>query len=253
MVALSGFTVYITYGLESNQSFSQIANQEDLGYSNAIHCNYIQSLYIDVVNNKNLQFFFSKNSFPFLSGHDILTGTGFTANKIYAIIQYIDRSKYSNEKDIKPISTEWRKYDVTDQIVGYVTNATITSDDIVNTTFNVDINKYKIMPIYDISYLNYPNVLNSDNKLSFGEEQIFFGNVSTKIQAIAYSSDMIITLPLNNFNTTTNSTWDNVSPVQISEIGIYDDIGNLVAIGKLNNPISKDNTISRSFVFGIDF
>jgi len=44
-----------------------------------------------------------------------------------------------------------------------------------------------------------------------------------------------------------------VSSVAISEVGIYDENKNLVAVGKLNNPIIKDSTISRTISFAIDF
>jgi len=89
--------------------------------------------------------------------------------------------------------------------------------------------------------------------LSFGDETYFFGVVETEIKADVYTTDISINLPLNEFNTSTNSTWDGNSKVYISEIGIYDSDKNLVAIGKLNNPVPKDSTISRTIVFAIDF
>jgi len=58
---------------------------------------------------------------------------------------------------------------------------------------------------------------------------------------------------LNQFNSTTNLTWDGVSKVAISEIGIYDADKNLVAVGKLNDPIDKDSSIARTILFAIDF
>jgi len=58
---------------------------------------------------------------------------------------------------------------------------------------------------------------------------------------------------LSEFNSTTNPTWDGISSVAISEIGIYDEDKNLVAIGKLNNPIIKDSSITRTISFAIDF
>jgi len=201
-----------------------------------------------------LNFYFKSNDFPFLAGQNISGGTGWTVKKIYALIQYVNNDDFDNSNDIKPSPDKWKKYNVTNQINGYVTNQTLSKDDITLVTFNINFNIYDSMPIYDLSYINYPtNQPIDNNKLCFGEEQIFFGNVKTDISATAYTSDIIITLPLNKFNSTTNKTWDNVSPVLISEVGIYDDLGNLVAIGKFNTPISKDNTISRTIVFGLDF
>ena len=59
--------------------------------------------------------------------------------------------------------------------------------------------------------------------------------------------------PLNEFNSTSNPTWDGLETVYISEIGIYDSNKNLVAIGKLNDPVAKDATIARTIVFALDF
>jgi hypothetical protein len=64
---------------------------------------------------------------------------------------------------------------------------------------------------------------------------------------------MIIDLPMGFYNSTTNPTWDGMSETLISEIGIYDENNNLVAIGKLNNPILKSDSISRNIVFSLDF
>ena len=57
---------------------------------------------------------------------------------------------------------------------------------------------------------------------------------------------------LGDFNSSTNATWDGQS-VFASEIGIYDDNNNLVAIGKFNDPVEKNATLSRTILFAIDF
>jgi hypothetical protein len=65
--------------------------------------------------------------------------------------------------------------------------------------------------------------------------------------------DIGIDLPLDEFNSSTNLSWDGGETVFISEVGIYDSNRNLVAIGKLNDPVPKDSTISRTIVFAVDF
>ena len=60
-------------------------------------------------------------------------------------------------------------------------------------------------------------------------------------------------MELNEFNQSTNTTWNETESVWISEIGIYDENNNLVAIGKLNNPIEKNPSILRTVLFNIDF
>ena len=106
--------------------------------------------------------------------------------------------------------------------------------------------------MYNLDYLSYPIPAETD-KLCFGDEVYFFGNVETDIEADVYTSDLSINLALGEFNSTTNPTWDGISSVAISEIGIYDEDKNLVAIGKLNNPIIKDSSITRTISFAIDF
>ena len=58
---------------------------------------------------------------------------------------------------------------------------------------------------------------------------------------------------LGQFNSTTNPTWDSVSSVYATEVGIYDSNGNLVAIGKFNDPVEKNSNIARTIEFAIDF
>lgn len=251
---LTGYSIFFTYGFETDD-YESTPQYGDLGYSSAIHCNYIQKLTTDSIGNKNINFYFkSALNFPFLAGQNIINGKGWSAKRIYGLLQYVDNSVFSDANDIKPYPNQWRKFDVTNQISGYINGQTLSPSDLELITFNIKISDYNSAPIYNLNYLNYPTNLSMDNnKLSFGEEQVFFGNVSTEIEAIAYSSDIAISLPLNEFNSTTNLTWDKMSSVQISEIGIYDNLGNLVAIGKLNNPISKNNTIARTIVLGLDF
>lgn len=245
----NGYTVFFSYLLAPNAD-----NANGDGYSEAIHCNYINSTYIDTIVNKEVNIHFDNaNDFKFLSPSG---GTGYTANKIYILVQLIDNAPYINLADVKPNSADWKMYETTDQVTGYTTGSTfaLTFANITSTVFSVPLYLYNSMSGYTLNYLNYPSHLTvDDDKLCFGDEEYFFGNVTSDIEAIAYTTDLAIYLPLNEFNSTSNATWDDVSQVQISEIGIYDSDKNLVSIAKLNDPISKDATISRTIVFGLDF
>jgi hypothetical protein len=237
----NGYTVFFSYILKSNS-----------GYSDAIHCNYINSTTIETLINKEVNINFEDpEDFKFLSVSG--SSTGYSATKLFMLVQLINNSLVTDESEIKPISNKWKIYDVTHQILNYPTGSTrnISSIDITSTVFKVPIYLYNTMDNYDLTYIDYPNV-NSENELCFGDEQYFFGNVTTDVEAIAYTTDLAINMPLNQFNTSNNATW-NTNGVYISEIGIYDTNKNLVAIGKLNNPVFKDPTISRTIVFAIDF
>lgn len=242
------YTVFFTYMLANSN------NSSEYGYSDAIHCNYINSIQLtDTILNKEVNVFFNDvNDFKFLNTGNT-TGTGFTANKIFIIAQMVNNS---SGVIIKPDSTNWKIFDVTDQIRYRVSGSTtpISAIDLASSSFKVSVIDFNTAPTYDLDYLNYPQLTASGSTaFSFGTEEYFFGNVSTDIEAIAYTTDLSIILPLNQYNSTTNATWDGTSPVYISEIGIYDSDKNLVAIGKLNNPVSKDNNISRTLIFAIDF
>jgi len=238
------YTIFTTYVLvPTGGTFG-------MPYSMAIHCNYINKTQIETenINIHGFKLYFpNPDEFRFLN--NTLNGVGYTANKIYILFQIVDNTN-ANGGEIIPISSEWRYVDVTNQIQNH--GQYLSANDLTNTVFYIQFNNYDNYPIYNLNYLSYPQYNQSD-KLSFGDETYFFGVVETEIKADVYTTDISINLPLNEFNTSTNSTWDGNSKVYISEIGIYDSDKNLVAIGKLNNPVPKDSTISRTIVFAIDF
>jgi len=241
------YTVYFTYLLEDNT----LIKTGDVGYSTSIHCNYINKFSADNLSGEVNMSFDDENDFQFLSTNN--GGTGFTANKIYMIIQVVTNELIDgNLNELPPKSDSWRKFDVTNQIDEHISGDTLIASGLTSTVFKVPILNYESGEPYNLDYLNYPDI-NNNNLLSFGDEEIFLGNVETEIEASVYTTDLGINLPLNEYNSSTNPTWDGESEVYITEIGIYNEERELIAIGKLNNPLKKDNSISRTIVFGIDF
>jgi hypothetical protein len=240
----SGYTAFISYVLIPT------------GYTQSIHCNYINRLELNAgdpyVQKINISFP-SINDFKFLNS-DTGATTGYSAYKIYALLQLVQYSGITDISTVKPDPASWKLYDLTNQIVGYTPGQLISGADMVGVVFEIPLLGYMGTGFtsYTLDYLNYP-VTSETDKLCFGDEIYFFGNVTTDIEAIAYTTDISINLKLNEFNSSTNPTWDGLSSVAISEIGIYDSDYNLVAIGKLNDPIIKDSTISRTIEFAIDF
>lgn len=238
---MSGYTVFLTYALQSTGG--------TLYNNTGVHCNYIQSLHLDTIINKEVNIFFgSVDDFKFLSTSG---GTGYTANNVWVILQLVDNSGYTDPSEIKPQADLWKYYDVTYQIQNMV-GVNISKYNMGETLFKVPLNDYDTYPTYNLEYLNYPNITQEDS-LSFGDEEIFMGNVTTDVEAIAYMTDLSINLDLNEFNTSTNKTWDGETSVYITEVGLYNQNKELVAIGKFNNPIPKDDTTSRTILFGLDF
>lgn len=243
---MSGYTIFTTY------MFDVLPYDSGLGYNTSTHCNYINNIQVDRLKNINLNLFFeSKEEFA----HMYSGGTewyGWSANKLKILVQIINNENYNSVSEIKPKSDEWRVYDLTDQVSGQTINGFITPDIMVGNAFNVPLELYNSKPIYDLGYINYPSNQNP-NSLSFGDESYFFGTVKTNIRADVYTTDISIDLGPNQYNTSTNPTWSEGDDVYITEVGIFSENGDLVAIGKLNNPIKKNSDISRIIKFNIDF
>lgn len=241
-------TIYVTYQFEG----TPYSADTSFGYSTPIHCNYIDKIVTDSLANSTISLVFDSDEFPFLAdnstGLEFSGGSGWSAWKINALIQILN---ITGDTAI-PDPAGWKKIDVTSQTLGWVSGQTLQKTGITSTIYTVTLPDYNAAPYYDLTYLDYPNTIEID-RLAWGEEAFFYGNVKTDIKATAYTTDIPIYMPLNQFNSTTNPTWDGAVPVSVSEVGLYDAEGNLVAIGKFNNPINKDSTISRTIVFAMDF
>jgi hypothetical protein len=246
---IQNYTIFATY-------FLAPSGNTGYGYGQAIHCNYIKSMQIET-DNINIQEvlinFSGATTFKFLSDN-ITNGTGFTVHKIYAVIQKVLNSTTGATK---ADPANWKMVDVTSQITGHVSGVPLTATELVSTVFRIPLNLYGTYSSYTLTYLNYPKSIDVDlsanDDLSFGDETYFLGNITTDIHADVYTTDLSINLDMNEFNSSTNLTWDGLSSVAITEIGIYDANKNLVAIGKLNDPIIKDSTLTRTILFALDF
>jgi hypothetical protein len=94
----------------------------------------------------------------------------------------------------------------------------------------------------------------SYSNLWFGEEQFLLGNIRTEAEAVVERTKFVTQLNIGEYTNSTNPTWNPSSnTVFITEVGIYDEEENLVAIGKLNNPIPKNNTGIVVLVVDMDF
>lgn len=245
-------TIFVSYLLESAGVF---LDEVSFGYKSPIHCNYIQKLTTEDYNNKTVSLLFDKDDkFRFMAGPSDITssgnGYGWAADKFYILIQIID----GIGDEIKPEPDQWKKIDKTSSINNYAiwNGKAIPPEELIKSSFIIRDDEYDNAPIYNLNYLNYP--MEGDNgNLQFGEEVFLYGNIRTKISANIYSMTLNAVLPLNEFNVSQNPTWENGDSVYITEIGIYDDDGTLLGIGKLNNPIDKNENVQRTIEFKIDF
>jgi len=255
---MSGNTVFISYILLPTTGLTAG------DYSQTIHCNYIKKINLGAgnpyVQEVSLNFP-NIDDFKFLAssvgGGANPLGLGYTAHKIHALTQIVSNTPFDSFDDVKPDSTAWKQIDITPQVTGYSSGDTffLTAAKLTTVVFKISFLLYDNVSVfmpYNLDYINYPSS-SQEEELVFGDATFFFGNVKTEIKADVYTTDISINLPLNEFNSSSNKTWDGLETVYISEIGIYDSNKNLVAIAKLNDPVAKDATIARTIVFALDF
>lgn len=242
---MNGYTIFCTYKIDS------INTDLDIGTRNSIHSGHIQKEYLDFLSNDEITIRFNDiNDFRFMNMSNFL---GYQARKIYILFQIVNNAPFENYYDIKAASNEWRIVDVTNQITGYVSGGYIYPESIVETVFKVNVNDYEDYDIYDIDYLNYPEEGSTTKNITFGEENVFIGNVETEILAKAYTTDIPIKIGLNNYNYSTNPTWNGNESVYCSEVYLYDSSKKIVGTGKFNSPIKNNDKTNLTLMFSIDF
>jgi len=233
--------VFVTYMLSSNS-----------GYTTGLHNqNVMCVLYNDTIDpcapdasRKNIDITFPTGQFPYMM---VSGGTGWYADKFELLVQRVPTGTY-------PDPSAWKKIDYTNLINGHTTGRidplnlesttyTITDNLYTNsgTTFNLD------------DYINIPEIGETEI-LQFGDEYFFYGNLATKGLNTKYRTLFNFTIPPNQYNTSTNPTYGGSGQnVHISELGVYDNVGNLVAIGKFITPIEKTNVTTIILEVALDF
>lgn len=91
--------------------------------------------------------------------------------------------------------------------------------------------------------------------LTFGDENFFFGNLATKIKATTYRTIINVPILPDKFIKSSNPTFnDEIHKVGFTELNIYDDDGNVVAVGKFSEPLQrKENSDTQIINAVIDF
>jgi hypothetical protein len=243
-------TMYITYALD---------NMSGTGLTPTLPC----QTYIKVTNttssSKDVGFKISDiDLLPYMRKKEDISydGLGFYATNFKVIYQIVD-----NIND-RPDPGAWKVYDFTS--TGLTTNVGETIGPLLlenqnpystsicdgQTGFILSNAINSASTIYDITIpLSMAPNTNLD-KLQFGDERFFYGNLSTYIGATIFKTIFDIRLNSSDFNRTTNPTRsllpsNNPSDIKVTEVGIYDTNGDMVVIGKLSQPVplKTGNTI----------
>lgn len=216
--------LYLTYLLESTS-----------GYTSGLHCQNIVCVNFPAENcpptlTQAVETQFPIGQLPYMS---VTGGTGWYADKFYLLAQRQPLGVY-------PDPTQWTIMDYTSNIAGHTVGNRIDPINLEATTFIITDSMYTSGSTYDLNnFITIPQTAESE-KLQFGDERFFFGNVEAVGVTDKYRTKFVFTVPPTMFNTSINPTWNNSNQkVHINEVGIYDVNKKLVAIGKMNLPIEK--------------
>jgi hypothetical protein len=163
----------------------------------------------------------------------------------------------------RPSPDAWKVFDYTTTAITDNPNETINPTELEVQTplangFLIDSATTSVASDFSLMTSLNMNTINNPNSLQFGDERFFYGNIETYIGASIYKTTFNISIAANNFKNTSNPTRTSnestVKPdIRVSEIGIYDSIGDLVMIGKLSSPIRLQNGRTVMIEVSIDF
>ena len=234
--------VFVTYMLSSNS-----------GYTTGLHNqNVLCVIYNDTnepcapdASRKNIDITFPTGQFPYMM---MTGGTGWYADTFELLVQRVPTGQF-------PDPANWVKIDYTDRISGHTVGNRINPLGLESTTYTITEDLYtnsgSTFNLHD--YINIPEIGETDI-LQFGDEYFFYGNLAAKGLTTTYRTLFDFTIPPNQYNTSTNPTYNGSGQnVHISELGVYDNIGNLVAMGKFITPIEKTNVTTIILEVALDF
>jgi|ERR1035437_71937 hypothetical protein len=237
----SGYTYFVTYIPEStNQYLSGVS----YGYSESLHCSYIQQ--IDGANdlNGNPQFLnvsFPSNPFPYMrnsANMTTLSGTGWNANSVQILVNQQPTGLY-NKGNVP--ETGWQRISNKNSGGNGIYSAnTLTIDPIQLAGYNFVISQqdYNSGSTY---YLNSMFTGGTD-VMYFGNENFLFANLDVNILSTTYKTSIVAMAKNDALNSSLNDTYDDTQDTNtyITAVGVLDNQNNLVAVGKPTYPIPKN-------------
>jgi hypothetical protein len=262
----SGKTYFATYITESDSTYS---SGSTFGYPQALHCGYVQQIDGETDTNGNNQFLtatFPTNSFPYLRSSvnmdatSPFSGTGWNANKVQLLVSEQDTNTSLSEiRTLSDIAaTDWKL--ISDVVgngiyTGDNGDLTIEPNKLNGYQFTISQEDYDSGTTYVLDSIFTTNDDHSLTGLTFGDESFLFGNVDADILSTTYKTVITTFAKNDSFNSSNNSTFDNVldNNTYITEVGILDNSGNLVAAGKPTYPIKKNEGRFLTFQLQIDF
>jgi hypothetical protein len=261
----SGKTYFVTYITESDSTYS---SGSTFGYPKALHCGYIQKVNGDTDDQGNPQYLsatFPTNGFPYLRNSENMdsatpySGTGWNANKVQLLVAEQTDLTGGVEFSLSNVPPyEWKL--ISNGIgsgiyTGDTTDLTIDPSKLNSYQFIVSQEDYDSGTTYVLDNIFTDNNDSTLTGLTFGNESFFFGNIKADILAVTYKTVITTFAQNDSLNSSLNTSFDSNldNNTYISEIGVLDGEGNLVAVGKPTYPIKKDEGRFLTFQLQIDF
>lgn len=234
----SGERLWVTYQLRNTSAYTSGVTY---GYDNTLPCQNVK--YVDNLGSTANTFdvaFSLTSDLPFYRNPSELNGTGWNAQQLYVLMQKTTTGSTS------PDPKAWKYVDFTSAVTS---GSSLTREQLTGSPPTVIITNavYTGATAYTLSQANDDSVfvpgVNDTTSLKFGDEVFFFGNVDTDFAAKIFRTTFYCRAPIGKF---TNSP-DNPTKIQgktfVTEAAIYDSTLNVVAIGKIRNPILKQDLI----------
>jgi hypothetical protein len=242
-VLAKGKTMYMTYVLEANNGLQYFLPQQK-------YTKFINNSKID----RDIEFSIEDTGLlPYMrqleqGGYD---GLGFYANRFKVLVQIVDNP------DDRPEPENWVALNYTSNNITYVNNYTINpilfeNQNIQETGFILNKTKYLTGTVYNLSNLQIP-LLNCPEDLQFGDERFFFGNLDTFIGACIYRTVFKLIIDVNEYVKSSNPTWTDGNDFYFTEVGLYDEDQELVAITKMSRPVKMDQNTKFALEISLDF
>jgi len=246
-VVKPGESIYLTYTLKLTGT---------TGFTPTLPCQRYTVIDNTSNSDKDVQFRINNlDQLPYMrkvenAGYD---GYGFYSDQFILLSQVIDKNVSS-----RPYPDQWREVDFTSIKITGISGGTIDplllENQVSDTTgFMLTKDLYTGATIYDLGTdIDLSRGLNYD-KLTFGDERLFYGNLRTHIGATIYKTLFRVDLDGAQIKSSSNGTFSTGIDRYVSEIGILDNNNNLVLVGKLYRPIRIADSTTASIEVTIDF
>lgn len=246
-----GKTMYVTYALE---------NTGTTGYTTALPCQKYSKITNNTSTAKDIEFIIEDiDLLPYMRKIEncVFDGRGFYANTFKLLYQIKD------DETTRPDSDSWLQVNFTSASItendGETIDPKLLEDQTPATNGFIlsyalhqanSGNTYSIIEKFNIPLQANPSELN------FGDERFFYGNIETYIGATIYKTVLGVSISNSNFNVTSNptrGTSESEPDLRVTEVGIYDSESELIAIGKLSEPVKLADGDTIMIEMSMDF